>query len=90
MWLEFPTSAVGAAISKRVSEGRERGAYISAGFLVNGFLLVLVLAFVLAFRQRINEFVGLDIARLLLPLTTGSVLLTLVMESLRGAKTGRS
>jgi O-antigen/teichoic acid export membrane protein len=94
-WLIIPAEAVTSAMTKRMSEGEHPGAYLSAGFLVNGALAVGLAALVFgtgeAFRALLaptNEFVRVistfnaEIALLLV----GSVGFKSVLASLQGEK----
>lgn len=85
-WGEFPTNGIGAAVSKRMSEGTDRGEYASAGFLLSGAVLCVLLLSILLFRTRINALVDRDVARMMLLLASGRVLFQLGIQALQGQK----
>lgn len=94
-WVNIPASAVGSAITKRVSEGTERGAFLSAGFLLNlGFALVLgvIVAGVLVALDQTAMFEGSAIQELTTawwlvgPLVSGTILFSTVVSGLEGQK----
>lgn len=92
-WLAIVGQAgVSGAISKRVSEGRETGAYTAAGGVTVGALFATVTLLVILFADRINAYVGYPaagfiIAILFLVLTfslIGSLLSGLHLVHVRG------
>lgn len=66
-WLSIiGTMGFSGAISKRISEGEEPGAYAVAGFsIVAGFFVVVAIAIFIA-RQSVNAYVGFPVARFLI------------------------
>jgi O-antigen/teichoic acid export membrane protein len=58
-WLAIVGQAgVSGAISKRVSEGQEVGAYTAAGGVTVGALFAMVALLVILFAERVNAYVG--------------------------------
>lgn len=58
-WLAIVGQAgVSGAISKRVSEGQEIGAYTAAGGVIIGVLFAMVTLLVIIFAERVNAYVG--------------------------------
>ena len=85
-WLTIPASAVGSAIIKRVSEGGDRAASMSAGVLLNLSILLLTVVLVLSFDGIINRYVGAEVSDLIALLVAGSISFKTMMTGLSGQK----
>lgn len=94
-WINIPASAVGSAITKRLSEGADRSAYLSGGFLLNvGFAVILggVVSGILAALDGLAMLQGRAIQDLTAvwwligPLIAGNVLFLTVINGLQGQK----
>lgn len=85
-WLNIPASAVGNAVNKRVSEGSEQGAFLTAGHLLNLTVHVLLVGALLVFRDQVNVLVGRQVAVVFAALVAARALFDLVVSSLRGYK----
>jgi len=85
-WLTIPSSALGEAVKKRISEGTDSGAFLAAGHAVNLGFHVVVVGGLLAFRRQVNVFVGADVAVFFAFLVAMQALFDLMLSSLRGYK----
>jgi len=85
-WLTIPSSALGEAVKKRVSEGEDQGAYLSAGHAINLAVNAVLIAFLLAFSDQVNVFIGLEVAVPFAGLVGAQALFDLTKSSLRGYK----
>ena len=85
-WLTIPSSAVGGAVNKRISEGSDRGSYLFAGALLNGILAVgMVVAIVLA-ASYVNAYVGAPVSEFIAALILANTALLTVIGALNGQK----
>jgi O-antigen/teichoic acid export membrane protein len=75
---------ISGAISKRVSEGRDRSKYAVAGILLIGLLFILVAVGVLLFRTRINDYVGYPAAAFVVLILFLSLVYSAVSSLLTG------
>jgi len=89
-WLNIPASALGNAVKKRVSEGNERGAFLVAGHALNLTVHAVLIGALLAFREQVNVFVGLEVATAFAMLVGARALFDLTLGSLRGYKQVRT
>lgn len=62
-WIHVPASAVDSALTKRLSEGIDQGAFLSAGFLITTTLAVLVALGMVVSEEAVNAYVGAPVAR---------------------------
>lgn len=85
-WLNVPTTAVSSAITKRVSEGSDRGAFLTAGFAVNGTLGAVIAVAVVTFSGYVNAYVGAPVSELLAVIVLANVALYSVTGALDGQK----
>lgn len=85
-WLNVPASAVASAIKKRVSEGSERGSYLSAGFALNAALAGGLAVGIVALSDRVDAYVGAPVSPLLAALVVGNVAFLSVKGALDGQK----
>lgn len=84
-WLSLAaTMGVGGAIQKRLSEDTEPEAHLGAGVVLIGGLFVLMSSLVLGFQGQINNYVGADVAPLLIPLLFVALLDSLLNAVLNG------
>jgi O-antigen/teichoic acid export membrane protein len=83
-WLAIPTQGVGSAMTKRMSEGVDREAFLGAGFLLNGAIAVVVAAGSVAIGPSLNSYVGADVSFLFGPLFVVHVGFSSVMSGLAG------
>ena len=74
----------GQAIIKRMSEGEEPGAYLTAGTIIQGALVIPVIIGILILQPQINEYVGRTVAEFIILLLTVSILNGIVSSSLSG------
>ena len=74
----------GQAIIKRISEGKEPEAYLTAGLLIKGSLLTTVSFGVFAFREQLNSYVGAPVSSFVVLILFSHFFLTLVKSSLQG------
>lgn len=85
-WLNVPAMAISSAINKRISEGSRQGEYLSAGFVINGFLAVLISLTVVIFGQYVDEYVGAPVSELLAIIVLVNIMLYTVTGALDGQK----
>jgi O-antigen/teichoic acid export membrane protein len=85
-WLNVPASAVSTAINKRVSEGVERGSFLSAGFALNAAVGGALAVAVVALSDRVDAYVGAPVSALLAALVLGNVAFRSVTGALNGQK----
>lgn len=85
-WLNIPTSAIGNAVNKRISEGTDRGAFLTAGHTFNLAVNIVLVGIILVFSEQVNILVGLDVARYFAALVAARALFDLALSSLRGYK----
>ena len=85
-WLNIPASALGEAVKKRVSEGDNRGSFLTAGHALNLAVHIVLTALILAFGEQVNILVGLEVARYFAALVAARALFDLALSSLRGYK----
>lgn len=86
VWLNVPASAIGEALKKRVSEGEDKGAFLTAGHVLNTTVHVFLIGGLLRFREQVNVFIGLDIAVFFAVLVAARGGFELILGSLRGYK----
>lgn len=85
-WLRVPGNAVSFAMNKRVSEGGDRSASLSAGFLLNGFVILVLVSIMLALDEVFNSYFRADISIYVAFLTAAAVFFTTVTSGLNGQK----
>lgn len=85
-WLNIPTHAVGKAVNKRISEGEDRGSYLSTGVLLNGTLAAVLGLLIVAFGDAVNGYVGAPVSHLVAALVVANVGLLTVVGALNGQK----
>jgi len=62
-WIHVPASAVDSALTKRLSEGIDQGAFLSAGFFITTALAILIALGMVVFEGAVNAYVGATVAR---------------------------
>jgi len=62
-WIHVPASAVDSALTKRISEGIDQGEFLSAGFVINTTLAILIAFGMLVFEEQVNAYVGTQVSR---------------------------
>lgn len=86
-WLKFvSTSGVQGAIKKRLSEGQDSGAYLSAGVSMVVALTALSGLLVLLLRDPINAYVGEDVALYIILILISVIGVNLVFAILKGQR----
>jgi len=83
-WLTIPSTALGEAVKKRVSEGESQGSFLVAGHAVNLALNALLVVLLVTFREQVNVFIGLDVAVAFAGLVGAQALFELTKSSLQG------
>ncbi|WP_248896410.1 flippase [Haloplanus halobius] len=84
-WLSIAgTMGVPAAVTKRVSEGDERGQYVTAGAVLVVALLAILLGGVVLFRGWINTYVGFPAATFVGLILLVSVLAQVILSTIQG------
>jgi len=85
-WLNVPASAIGNAINKRVSEGADRGSYLTAGFMLNAVVAAAVAIAIAAFAEQVDAYIGASVSDLIAALAISNVAMMTVIWSLNGQK----
>jgi O-antigen/teichoic acid export membrane protein len=84
-WLKVASGmGIRLAITKRISEGKERGAYVMAGFLLILTTFSLVSLGVIVFRGHINQYLGEPLYQYVLILLGAEVIYMYVGSIIRG------
>jgi O-antigen/teichoic acid export membrane protein len=84
--VKIPLSAVGSAISKRVSEGHEEARFFWSGITINATIGVVLAGGIVGGGELVNEYVGADVAIFLAALVLLQALLIAVQAGLIGHK----
>lgn len=84
--LKVPMNAVGSALTKRVSEGRDGSSFLGAGGVLYAGLTVLMVGIVLVADEAVTSYVGEPVAWLLAALLIGNALFSYVTCGLSGQK----
>ena len=74
----------GQAMVKRMSEGNEPEAYLTAGLLIKAILLATVSIGVFVFRDEVNAYIGASVAIFVVLILLANLLSSLVNSSLKG------
>lgn len=83
-WLHLPANAIDSALTKRISEGDERGEFLSAGLLINGAITTAVVIAIVFFSSYVNAYVGYPASDLLAVLVIGYFGANVIGAGLRG------
>jgi O-antigen/teichoic acid export membrane protein len=86
VWLRVPMNAIGSAITKRVSEGTERGAFLGAGGALYALLTLVMALGILVANDAVNAHVGAPVAPFVAVLLVGNGFFSYVTNSLDGQK----
>ena len=86
MWLKIPAGGLRVGITKRISEGRERGEFLSAGILLQGVFGVGVALSLLAFAGAVDRYVGAGVATLIAAMFLADVGFVTVGAAMEGEK----
>ena len=73
-----------SAVTKRVSEGTERDAFVTAGFLMSATMFGVITIAVLLFREQINSYVGAPVAEFVILLVFVDLLRGFTNAALKG------
>ncbi|WP_135820717.1 oligosaccharide flippase family protein [Halostella litorea] len=85
-WLSLPVTAIGEAVNKRVSEGKRRGEFLTAGFLLTVAGVLLVGVPLLLFDDLLNEYLGASLALLFVFLYASNAGFEWILSALKGQK----
>lgn len=84
-WVTLPTTVgIGGAINKRLSEGSDVGEYMTAGAVIMGFMLFLVIAAVIVGEPLLNDYIGSPVTQYVLLLVVISTLQDYISAVLQG------
>lgn len=86
MWLKIPPSGLTDSLTKRISEGTERGEYLAAGVVLQGVLGVFIAALLVAFAGPVNRYVGARVAGLIAAVFLADAGFVTVGAALEGQK----
>jgi len=85
-WATIPTNGLGAAINKRISEGRDERRTVSAGLALGAVYGGVVVVVTVLGGRYVNRYVGTDISLYFAVLVVSSVLFTESVTALKGKK----
>lgn len=85
-WIMLPSNALSSAITKRVSEDDEPGAYLGAGFVATAVVLVLAVVGLVVFNQQIADYTETDAILLLAVIVIGRMVFPAVTGGLSGQR----
>lgn len=77
---------VSNAVSKRISEATEPDQYFTAGLIIIGGFGIVISLVALALSDTINQYVGVDAARFVIPLLLTSLTLAYINQTLNGER----
>lgn len=83
---QIPAEGILRGINKRVSEGVEQGNYASAGVLAVVVTGIVISAAILGLRHQVNDFVGADVAAVLVVILVTSLVARAIRNVLKGEK----
>jgi O-antigen/teichoic acid export membrane protein len=83
-WLELTDLGTGGAMSKRISEMEEEGAYLGASLVLRAGMVAVPTLAILLFRDRVDDYVGGDFAVLVALLFVSVSVYTFVARGLLG------
>lgn len=87
IWLRvIGTLGLPLAITKRVSESEERGAYVSAGLILISIAFVVITVGISVFNQAINDYIGAPVVQYLYALVFVGIGFLYISAVLRGEK----
>lgn len=86
MWLKIPPGGLRHGITKRISEGEEQEAYLTAGVVLQGGLGVFVAGLILLFASSINQYIGIPVAGLIAGMFIADAGFVTVGSALEGEK----
>ena len=86
MWLKIPAGGLRDGITKRISEGEERDAYLGAGIVLQGVLGVAVAIALVAFAGSVDRYIGAGVAGLITAMFIADVGFVTVGAALQGEK----
>lgn len=85
-WLNIPTTAIGTAIAKRVSESREKSEFLGAGFSMNAGIILTIVVIMLLFEGPLTAYVGTSVTFIFLFIVTTHLSFGTVTAGLEGLK----
>jgi O-antigen/teichoic acid export membrane protein len=85
-WLNIPTTAIGDAVTKRMSEGRAKRRYLGAGLLLNAVLGTVILVAMLLGRPLLNAFFDASVGTLATLVVVANVGFITAIAVLNGEK----
>jgi O-antigen/teichoic acid export membrane protein len=85
-WLTIPSSAIGQATKKRISEGVDQSSFLTAGHSINLFIYLVLCGGLFFLREQVNIFIGLEVAVPFAFVVGVRALFDLTLDSLRGYK----
>lgn len=86
VWLNLPLSGFRQAMIKRLSEGVETDKYLSSGLILNISASFVLAGTILVFRDYVNEYVGAEVAFLLIAIVFSNTLFKTSADTLKGLK----
>mgnify|MGYP002762777131 FL=1 len=85
-WLHIPSNAIGAAMTKRVSEGGSRSVFLGAGFVTIGALTLGIGGLLMLFGPTVESYIEIDNIKLVLALFVSQALFIFITTGLDGQK----
>jgi len=84
-WLEFGGKVgINSAVTKRLSEGTERGAYLTAGIGMMAVTTSIASILLILFREPVNAYIGRDVALVIVPLLIVVMTYTVIEAVIEG------
>lgn len=85
-WLNIPSTAVGDALTKRLSEAGDSRGVIATALLMNGILAAVIAVVLLAARPFVVSYIGSSVGGLVAALVVSNIGLVTVVAVLNGEK----
>ena len=85
-WLNIPTTAIGDALTKRLSETSDARGVTATALLVNGALAAVLAVLLLIARPFIESYIGASVGELVAALVVSNIALVTVVAILNGEK----
>jgi len=85
-WFNVPATAVGDALAKRLSEGRNQGEFLASALLMEATIAAVLGLLALAGRRQLEDLVGAEVGELVALLVVANVLFVAIRGLLNGEK----
>ena len=85
-WFTVPGNGISNAMTKRISEGEDKGEYLTSAFVMNAVVLVFISAILMVFQEQVESYIGAPVLYLLIYLLIAQSLFKHVNAGLNGQK----